>query len=312
MNNIPAAIEVRHLKKSYKKVAVLQDVSFTVKKGTVFALLGANGAGKTTTINILTTLLNKDSGTVTVNGYNVEHQHAKVRQSISLTGQFAAVDDVLSAKENLQLIGELRHVANPTKTANTLLQEFDLVQAANRKVATFSGGMRRRLDIAMSLISNPSIIFFDEPTTGLDPQSRNVMWEKIKTLAQNGTTIFLTTQYLEEADHLADYVAVLVGGTIRAEGTPAQLKSVLPHGQIELAFASGSNLATAQKLLATYAPVSNTTNLTLTITANGTIGEIAAIATAVQQANLQVTGFTQNAPTLDEAFLQIVKENQGK
>ncbi len=188
MEKRPTAITANALQKSYKKVHVLRDVSFIVEKGTIFALLGANGSGKTTTINILTTLLDADSGTATVN--------------------VAAVDDVLTARENLVLIGELRHIKNPAGTAEALLKQFDLADAADRRSATFSGGMRRRLDIAMSLIGDPSVIFFDEPTTGLDPQSRNMMWETIRALAKGGTTVFLTTQYLEEADQLADRIAI--------------------------------------------------------------------------------------------------------
>lgn len=310
MHTNQAAIEVRHLKKSYKKVDVLRDVSFTVAKGSIFALLGANGAGKTTAINILTTLLNADSGEVIVNGHSIHGQQQKVRESISLTGQFAAVDDVLSAKENLELIGQLRHVDNPTKTADALLRDFDLVNAADRKVATFSGGMRRRLDIAMSLIGNPSIIFFDEPTTGLDPQSRNAMWQKIKTLASSGTTIFLTTQYLEEADELADYVAVLVDGKIRAEGTPTELKSILPHGQIELVFTNTTDVATAEKLFTAHAPVRSDANLSLTLKTDGSINEIATISAAVQHAKLKVTNFAQHTPSLDDAFMKIINDNK--
>lgn len=310
MTTTQAAIEVRHLKKSYKKVSVLQDVSFTVKKGSIFALLGANGAGKTTTINILTTLLASDNGDVTVNGFDIATQPQNVRESISLTGQFAAVDDVLSARENLELIAQLRHVENPTKTADLLLREFDLVKAANRKVATFSGGMRRRLDIAMSLIGNPGIIFFDEPTTGLDPQSRNAMWQKIKSLAHSGTTIFLTTQYLEEADELADYVAVLVGGEIRAEGTPAALKSILPHGQIELVFTSTSDLTKAEGLFVDYTPVRSDSDLSLTLKTDGSIEQIAKISSTAQHAKLKVASFTQHTPSLDDAFMKIINDNK--
>ena len=190
-------ITVRGLKKSYKKNMVLRGVDFIVEPGTIFALLGSNGAGKTTTINILATLIKADEGAATVNGYDVETEADAVRRSISLTGQFAAVDDVLSARENLELIGDLRHIENLAQKVAELLERFGLTDAADRRVATFSGGMRRRLDIAMSLIGNPPVIFFDEPTTGLDPEARNDMWQTIRTLANKGTTIFLTTQYLE-------------------------------------------------------------------------------------------------------------------
>ncbi len=310
MSEHPAAITVRNLKKSYKKVTVLRDVSFTVKQGSIFALLGANGAGKTTTINILTTLLNADSGSAAVHGYDVKKQPVKVRESISLTGQFAAVDEILSAKENLLLIAELRHSKNPKKIADDLLKDFELVDAADRKVATFSGGMRRRLDIAMSLIGDPHVIFFDEPTTGLDPQSRTLMWQKIKHLAKEGKTIFLTTQYLEEADELADHIAVLVDGTIRAEGTASELKSLLPHGQIELTFSNSASLAKASKLFKDYPIVSNKESLSLTIATDGSVKEIAHISTAIEKAGIETTGFVQKVPTLDAAFMKIINDHQ--
>src|SRR5664280_2082882 len=214
-----AAIEVRSLSKSYKNVSVLKDVSFIVPRGTVFALLGSNGAGKTTTINILTTLIRADGGTAAVAGHDVASSPDKVREEISLTGQFAAVNDRLTGRENLLLIGDLRHVGDPVKTAAELLRRFGLEEAADRGVSTFSGGMRRRLDIAMSLIGTPSVIFLDEPTTGFDPEGRNEMWRTIRTLAEGGTTVFLTTQYLEEADELADTIAVLHRGRIVASGT---------------------------------------------------------------------------------------------
>lgn len=227
------AITVRGLKKSYKTNHVLKDVDFTVKSGEVFALLGSNGAGKTTAINIMTTLLKADDGTVTVNGYDIDIQPEKVRSIISLTGQFAAVDDVLTARENLELIGDLRHVDNSASTARELLKRFNLTDAADRRVAVFSGGMRRRLDIAMSLIGTPEIIFLDEPTTGLDPEARIDMWQTIKELAGGGTTIFLTTQYLEEAEQLADHIAILHGGRIIADGTFNELKKLLPPAKKE-------------------------------------------------------------------------------
>ena len=228
MDETTNAIEVRNLAKGYKGVPVLHDVSFTVGRGTVFALLGANGSGKTTTINILTTLIDADGGTASVAGFDVAEQPARVREQISLTGQFAAVDHVLTARENLVLMGELRHVADPGTTAADLLDRFDLNEAADRRLLTFSGGMRRRLDIAMSLVGDAPIIFFDEPTTGLDPKSRTDMWLTIRQLVEHGTTVFLTTQYLDEADRLADEIAILHGGRIVASGTPDELKAMVP------------------------------------------------------------------------------------
>ena len=225
-----AAIEVASLSKSYKNVSVLKDVSFSVQKGTVFALLGSNGAGKTTTINILTTLIKADGGMAKVAGYDVAARPDKVRSEISLTGQFAAVDDRLTGRENLVLIGDLRHIADPAGTAAELLRRFGLEEAADRGVATFSGGMRRRLDIAMSLIGSPTVVFLDEPTTGFDPEARNEMWRTIRALAQGGTTVFLTTQHLDEADELADTIAVLHQGRIVASGTAGELKKLVPGG----------------------------------------------------------------------------------
>ena len=230
------AIEVKSLSKSYKTLSVLEDVSFSVQRGTVFALLGSNGAGKTTTINILTTLIRADGGTATVAGHDVAARPDKVRKEISLTGQFAAVDNRLTGRENLLLIGDLRHVADPAKTATDLLRRFGLEEAADRSVSTFSGGMVRRLDIAMGLIGSPAVIFLDEPTTGFDPEARNEMWRTIRELAAGGTTVFLTTQYLDEADELADDIAVLHQGRIVASGTAGELKRLVPGGLIELTF----------------------------------------------------------------------------
>lgn len=198
------AIQVKGLKKSFKTTEVLKGVDFEVEKGSIFALLGTNGAGKTTIVKILTTLLKQDSGTAIVNGFDVEEKPDDVRQSISLTGQFAAVDEVLTGRENLIMIAELRHLKNPRQVADELLKRFGLTEAANRKVSSYSGGMRRRLDIAMSLVGKPQLIFLDEPTTGLDPEGRNEVWNTVKELAEGGTTVFLTTQYLEEAEQLAD------------------------------------------------------------------------------------------------------------
>jgi ABC-2 type transport system ATP-binding protein len=225
MKNI---IEVTDLKKSFGKADVLKGVNFSVSRGEVFALLGSNGAGKTTAISILSTLLKSNGGNATINGYDVDTQPEKVRGSISLTGQFAAVDDILTGKENLILIAKLRRVSNPTKVAEDLLKRFDLVEAGDRRASTYSGGMTRRLDIAMSLIGSPAVIFLDEPTTGLDPEGRIEVWNTVKELASNGTTVLLTTQYLEEAEQLADRIAILHEGKIIANGTFAELKKHIP------------------------------------------------------------------------------------
>jgi ABC-2 type transport system ATP-binding protein len=304
------AVEVNNLQKSFKKVEVLKGVSFNVEKGTIYALLGANGAGKTTTINILTTLTNADNGTAKVDGYDVSKHADDVRKHISLTGQFAAVDDILTGRENLELIGDLRHVNNPKETANEMLKKFDLIDAADRRAGTYSGGMQRRLDIAMSLIGNPSIIFFDEPTTGLDPQSRNGMWETIKSLANSGTTIFLTTQYLEEADQLADKIAILNKGKIVAEGTAKELKKLLPHGQIELKFQNQKQLDAAVKLLANHETTSDTEALSVTVTTDGTVTALTKLLTKLENEKIEVAEFAQKAPSLDDVFLKVINEKE--
>jgi len=310
MEKSQPAIAVRGLKKSYKKVEVLKGVDLSVPRGSIFALLGSNGAGKTTTINILTTLISADDGSATVGGFDVATKAKEVRKEISLTGQFAAVDDVLTARENLILIGELRHIAHPAAVAKELLERFNLTAAADRRAGTFSGGMRRRLDIAMSLIGTPSIIFLDEPTTGLDPQGRNAMWQTIRTLAKKGTTVFLTTQYLEEADVLADTIAVLSQGKIVAQGTPAELKRLLPIGRIELRFSTAKELAAAQKALAKYPAVASEKDVTLTVTTDGSVAEAATLFTDIQAAGIPVQEFAQKTPTLDEAFLKIITDNE--
>jgi ABC-2 type transport system ATP-binding protein len=224
---------VQGLEKSYKELDVLLGVDFDVARGSIFALLGSNGAGKTTVVNILATLLKADAGVASVYGYDVATQAADVRKSISLTGQFAAVDEILTGRENLVLVARLRHLKDPGAIADGLLDRFSLTDAAARKVSTYSGGMRRRLDIAMSLVGDPSVIFLDEPTTGLDPQARIEVWQTVKGLAGRGTTVLLTTQDLDEAEHLADRIAILHGGRIIVNGTLAQLKQLLPPAKVE-------------------------------------------------------------------------------
>ena len=226
------AIHVKGLEKSYKQLEVLRDVDFDVARGSIFALLGSNGAGKTTVVKILSTLLKADAGTASINGFDVATQPANVRESISLTGQFAAVDEVLSGRENLVLVARLRHLEDPGTIADDLLELFSLTDAAARRVSTYSGGMRRRLDIAMSLIGDPPIIFLDEPTTGLDPQGRIEVWQAVKELAGHGTTVLLTTQYLDEAEQLADRIAILHEGRIIVNGTLTELKQLLPPAKV--------------------------------------------------------------------------------
>jgi ABC-2 type transport system ATP-binding protein len=226
-------IHVHGLEKSYQELQVLRGVDFDVARGSIFALLGSNGAGKTTLVKILSTLLEADAGTAAVDGFDVAAQPAEVRDSISLTGQFAAVDEILSGRENLVLVARLRHLEDPGTIAEVLLERFSLTEAAERRVSTYSGGMRRRLDIAMSLIGNPPVVFLDEPTTGLDPQGRIEVWQAVKQLAGQGTTVLLTTQYLDEAEQLADRIAILHEGRIIANGTLAELKQLLPPATVE-------------------------------------------------------------------------------
>jgi ABC-2 type transport system ATP-binding protein len=227
------AIHVHGLEKSYKKLQVLRGVDFDVARGSIFALLGANGAGKTTVVNILSTLLRADAGTASVNGFDVVTQGADVRESISLTGQFAAVDLILSGRENLVLVARLRHLEDPGTIADDLLDRFSLTDAATRRVSAYSGGMRRRLDIAMSLIGNPAVIFLDEPTAGLDPQGRLEVWQAVRDLAGHGTTVLLTTQYLDEAEQLADRIAILHDHRIIVSGTLTELKQLIPPAKVE-------------------------------------------------------------------------------
>ena len=228
-----AAIFVKGLKKSFKDKEVLKGVDFEVRRGEIFALLGSNGAGKTTTVNILSTLMKSDGGEAGICGFDVQRLPDQVRQSISLTGQFSSLDGMLTGRENLMMIARLRGVSNPAEVADNLLARFSLTEAANRRADNYSGGMKRRLDIAMSLIGTPAVIFLDEPTTGLDPEARIEVWDTVKELAGGGTTILLTTQYLEEAEQLADRIAILHGGKIITTGTLTELKEMFPPAKVE-------------------------------------------------------------------------------
>ncbi len=226
-------IQIKGVKKAYKEVEVLKGVDFEVEQGGIFALLGSNGAGKTTMIRIMATLLKADAGSVVINGFNIDNNPGGIRGSISLTGQFAAIDEILTGRENIQIIAKLRHLKNPAQAADELLNRFGMAEAADRRVATYSGGMKRRIDIAMSLVGNPKVIFLDEPTTGLDPEARLEVWKIVKELTASGTTVFLTTQYLEEAEQLADKIAILHRGKIIALDTLEGLKKIFPPAKVE-------------------------------------------------------------------------------
>lgn len=304
------AIEVKGLQKSFQQLHVLKNVDFEVEKGSIFALLGSNGAGKTTIVKILTTLLKADGGTAAVNGFDVAKEPESVRQSISLTGQFAAVDEILTGRENLIMIARLRHLADSRQAADDLLKRFGLTDAADRRVSAYSGGMRRRLDIAMSLIGKPQVIFLDEPTTGLDPQARIKVWKVVKRLAEGGVTVFLTTQYLEEAEQLADQIAILHTGKIVAQGTPEKLKGRLPRGRIELRFSRVEELRAALKALEAYPVKPNEAALSATVGTDGSSGQFADVLNRMEGAGVPVAEFSQKLPTLEDVFLSIVGKKE--
>jgi len=304
------AILMESVEKSFKGLQVLRGVNLSVKKGSIFALLGSNGAGKTTTINILSTLMRPDKGRAEICGYNVVSQPEKVREQISLTGQYAAVDEVLTGRDNLRLIGELRHLRDTAVLSDALLGQFGLEHAANRRVSTYSGGMRRRLDIAMGIMGDPALIFLDEPTTGLDPQSRSAMWEIIKDLAKSGKTVFLTTQYLEEAEQLADRIAIINDGIIVAEGTPEELKSTLPQGVIDLSLKNEQELTAVTSLLQDYSVKCDITMLSLTVVTDGSVDQLADIFSRIRQNGINISSFTQKLPTLEDVFYVLIGEKQ--
>jgi ABC-2 type transport system ATP-binding protein len=303
-NNV---IEARGLQKSYGSHEVLKGIDLNVKRGTMLALLGPNGAGKTTTVRILSTLLSFEGGTVTVEGHSVTDEPDQVRSVIGLTGQSAAVDELLTGRENLIMMGRLYRLTKESAKARAseLLQEFSLEEAADRPVKTYSGGMRRRLDLAVSLIATPPIIFLDEPTTGLDPRSRNAMWEIIKKLMDGGTTILLTTQYLEEADQLADNIIVIDGGKVIAEGSAKELKAKVGNDRLELSFTDDTTLQAATKALGKAVIDSNLKNLVATVIIKDTNADVKKTLDTLAAQNIAIASMAIHKPTLDDVFLSL-------
>ncbi|MFD9216634.1 ATP-binding cassette domain-containing protein [Streptomyces sp. NPDC059544] len=301
-----ASIRATNLTKSYGDKQVLCGVDLDIPAGSVFALLGPNGAGKTTTVEILSTLIAADAGTAELAGWDLGSAPDAVRKVIGVTGQFAAVDNLLNAEENLMLMADLHHLprSEGRRRAAELLARFDLTEAAKKPVTTYSGGMRRKLDLAMTLVGDPRIIFLDEPTTGLDPRSRRTMWEIIRSLvADDGVTIFLTTQYLEEADQLADRIAVLDGGKLIAEGTADELKRLIPGGHISLRFADPAALDLAAAHFA--ATARNDEELTLQIPSDGTVPTLRAVLDILDSAGITPEALSQHTPDLDDVFLTL-------
>jgi len=301
----PPAIAVTGLRKSYGEHMVLDGIDLTVQQGTVFALLGPNAAGKTTTVQILSTIISADAGQVRVAGHDPVTDPGAVRAAIGVTGQFSAVDGLLTGEENLILMADLNHLGKleGRRRAAALLERFELADAARKTVATYSGGMRRRLDLAMTLVGDPRIIFLDEPTTGLDPRSRRTMWQIIRELAADGITILLTTQYLEEADQLAHRVAVLDGGRIVAEGAPAELKARIPGGHIELAFADRAELDAAAMVLAPTGRDDDA--LTLQLAGDGRASTLRSLLKRLDDADVDVESLTVHTPDLDDVFFAL-------
>jgi ABC-2 type transport system ATP-binding protein len=302
-------IRVQGLKKSFGDHLVLDGIGFTVEEGSVFALLGPNGSGKTTTVHILSTLLAADAGEVRINGRDVTAQADGVRGVIGVTGQFSAIDGLLTGRENLMLMADLHHLPRDEGRARSqeLLEQFDLLDAAERPAVTYSGGMKRRLDLAMTLVGNPRVIFLDEPTTGLDPRSRRTMWDIIRLLAASGVTIFLTTQYLDEADELATRIAVLDRGTIVASGTPEELKRRLHDGHITLRFADARSFAAASALLDVRS--ADEEALTLEVPSDGTVPTLRTVLTQLDDHAIALDDLSIHTPDLDDVFFAVTGSN---
>jgi ABC-2 type transport system ATP-binding protein len=298
-----SAIAVSGLRKAYGDKAVLDGIDFEVAAGSVFSLLGPNGAGKTTTVNILTTLLKADAGTVHVAGHDLATATRQVRAAIGVTGQFAAVDDLLSGRENLQLMADLKRVRSGGQVIGGLLERFDLVESADKLASTYSGGMRRKLDLAMTLVGNPQIIFLDEPTTGLDPRSRRTMWSIVRELVAEGTTIFLTTQYLEEADQLADRIAVLDQGRLVAQGTSDELKRQIPGTHVRLRFTDPGELDAATRVL--DGALRDDEELTLRVPSDGESKSLRALLDRLDEHTINAQEFSVHTPDLDDVFLAL-------
>jgi ABC-2 type transport system ATP-binding protein len=310
----PQAIEATGLEKSYGAVSVLTGVDLRVERGSVFALLGPNGAGKTTTVRILATLTPPDAGRARVAGFDVVRDRHRVRRSISLTGQYAAVDELQTGEENLRMMGRLARLprAQARRRARELLDQFDLADAGRRRVATYSGGMRRRLDLAASLVGRPSVIFLDEPTTGLDPRGRQAMWGVITSLAGSGVTVFLTTQYLEEADRLADRIALIDGGRVVAEGTAAELKQKVADQRLELELADAAAFDEVARSVGGRAVASDPGHLTIGVATDGSAAHVRALLDEVDPDHRAVRRFAMHTATLDDVFLALTGRSAGR
>lgn len=313
------SIIVENLKKSYGSIKVLKGLNFAARRGSVLGILGPNGAGKTTTVRILSTLLKPDDGRVLVNGYDVVREPDKVRSSIGLTGQYAAVDEYLTGLENLEMMGRLYRLshADTKRRARDLIEQFDLVEASSRPLKTYSGGMRRRLDLAASLIASPSVLFLDEPTTGLDPRSRLLMWDIIKELAAGDTTILLTTQYMEEADWLADEIVVIDKGVVITQGMPSELKARVGTEYLELVIAEGSDFESAQKVIMCEEIYIDRPRRSISVATKNGVRELKEILDCLENANVEVESVSLHRPTLDDVFLTLTghaattENNQG-